>query len=114
MSDFEVQAWHVITLIGSVLLGIFKNDIIRFYQGILFVWHKPFAVGQTVEMLNPSGTWDSVEIVHYTLTIPFAKTGGIVVKHIDAEGAVHMEKLSYANWAAQRIRDRKDPGTPVA
>ena len=114
MRNFEVQTWHVVTLIVSLLVGIFKNDIVRFYQGILFVWQKPFAVGQTVEVLNPSGTWDAVEIVHYNLAIPFVKNGGIVVKHLDAEGAIHMEELSYANWAAQRIRDRKDPGSPVA
>jgi hypothetical protein len=110
---FELQAWHVVALFGAVLLGIFKEDLSQLYQGILMVWHKPFAMGQTVELLNPSGTWESVEIVHYNLAIPFVRSGGVIVKHIDAEGVVHMEKLSYGKWGAQRVRVRKEPRTPM-
>lgn len=106
MHGFEIESWHVIAFFITIILGIFKNEIKNMVWSILQLEEKGFSEGQEIQILSPSGAWDSVTIINYCNEIPFIKSGGVIVMHKDDNEKKYQEKISFNNWKQLRKRSK--------
>ena len=107
--NFEVQYWHAVLFFFTILIGIFKDDLINILDSIESVREKKFSVNQNIQILSPAGTWEDAIIASYKHKIPFIQTGGITLKHKDSDGNVYEEIITFANWKSQRTRSLDTP-----
>lgn len=106
MKHFDIQAWHVVTFFLTFIVGIFKDEIKNMAWSILQLCKKKFAKGQEIQILNSSGTWNNATIIGYHLEIPFIKSGGVVVTHIDENEHEHEEVILFNTWKQLRKRSK--------
>lgn len=109
MSDIEnfvLQEWHVIAIFLTILSGIFKAEITSALQGMVLRVEQRQLTGQVVQLLSVDGSWKSVKILSYHFEVPFFKTGGVVIQHLECGDEFTKEKINFANWKTLRIRTK--------
>ena len=104
MNGFELQEWHIVVLLFTIVAGILKSDITSAIKSSIVIKEQKGNVGKKVLMLAPTGDWLETTILGYQHEIPFIRGGGVTVEHHDDEKGYIQEKLSFTNWGAQRLR----------
>ena len=104
MKAFEPQAWHMVMFFITIVIGIFKNEIIAVLNSISNVGAKAYTKGQKIQILSPAGTWEDATVLNYSYMIPFKQGGGVTIRVNDSAGHVYQEKLSFARWRQLRTR----------
>lgn len=104
MEKFELELWHLMVFLFTIVIGIFKREIALFFQGLLLIWHKPYSEGAEIQMMMSSGDWADITIVEYKAGILFIKKGGVFICHKEKEGVEYLECISLVNWLTTRTR----------
>jgi hypothetical protein len=85
---------------GVVILSVFKNEIFQYFHSHILIHEIKFHVGQKIQISYVDGRWDTVTVIKFTASVPFARIGGIYLKHEDG----HTEKLSFSTYHYCRKR----------
>lgn len=104
MNQLTLEAWHLLAMLLTIIVGIFKNDIAHLFNAYSTVREQSHLKGKDVELLGPDGHWQAIRIVDYQLPIPMIKRGGVFVTHNIKGDKSIQEKISFSNWRNQRMR----------
>ena len=103
MHNFAVEAWHLMAVFATIVIGIFKQDISLTVTAYMTVSAQKHLLGQTIEIQSPTGDWEQVTLVEFRVPVPFIKRGGVFVEH-QVNGNRLTEKITYDAWHHLRIR----------
>lgn len=103
-SKFVLEQWHIIVIFFTIVAGIFKAEVVSAVNAFITIIEQRKYRGCEAQLLGPDGSWERIKIVSYQQEIPFVRSGGVLVRHIDEQGQVSQEKFSFDNWKIQRIR----------
>lgn len=99
-----IELEHVLLFLGTILLGIFKNDISSFITGLTTIKAQKKLIGRRIKIASPSGEWEDATIIEFQAKNPLLKTPCVIIEINDDDSKKHIEKFSIKNWKQQRIR----------
>lgn len=110
----QIEAWHVVTTLGAVLLAIYKQEINNVISSCLFTWKRRHLVGSTIQIQDPSGVWADVRVIGIRPEVLY-RPGGILLQH-DVGEKLYQERIPISVWRGLRkrnvAREGATPGSP--